>query len=376
MNRLTWPLGIILLVGSLVGAGWALNHTTPHAGDVSKDNHEPLREVFCLGNIDVEDGVADLLAKQAGQVVEIAAPRVTDKDGTERERIFKKGEILLRLKSEMAEFQVGKAKAALAAAQAELAKAHQLAPKHKIEIKMQQDAIRAYGQEKVKLEADLDAKQQMYKENFGLLSQHILKAMKAAVAEAEAKIDVEKGKLDLLMLAEPELEVNRAKADVDAKQTDVKIAEDVVKEFRIEAPFDGILLRVHTRVGELIGPNPRMPALEFCPNVTRIVRAEVIQEWGHRVHVGQEATSQDDTYQGPRMEVGQRQEPVGSLSAKEAENHRAVHDQRRAHPRMHRRVYGRPKPRAHRPTRAREDKDLGIGSEPEALATDLLAGPI
>src|SRR5258708_3405720 len=56
MNRMLWPLGILLLVGSVVGAGWALNHTTPQAGADGKDEvkNAPPAVVVCLGLVDVE----------------------------------------------------------------------------------------------------------------------------------------------------------------------------------------------------------------------------------------------------------------------------------------------------------------------------------
>ena len=86
MNRLMWPLGILLLVGSLVGAGWVLNHTAPDPSTEGKSNdhsHEPLSEVFCLGMVDVEKGVTDLYPKQPGEVAEIADAQTTDKAGLE-----------------------------------------------------------------------------------------------------------------------------------------------------------------------------------------------------------------------------------------------------------------------------------------------------
>ncbi len=302
MNRVLWPLGILLLVGMVVGAGWALNHTAPPAGAVGNDGDKSPAEVFCLGMIDVEDGIAELYPKQPGVVAEIAETRVKEKDGTERERLFKKGEVILRLKSEMAEWTRDKAKAAVRAAEAELDKAKKLPAEHKLKLGQQQAVISASKHEKAKLEADLDNKKRMYKENIGNINKDVLKAMEEAVATADARIRAEQLKLDELSLFEPDLEVRRAAADLDAKKLDVKIAEQAVEDFRVAAPFDGYVLRLHTRVGEVRIPDPRAPAVEFCPDVKRIVRAEVMQEWGHKVHVGQSATIEDDTYQGPHWE--------------------------------------------------------------------------
>jgi HlyD family secretion protein len=296
MNRMLWPVGILLLVGSLVGAGWVLNHTTPNAALGTDDvTSQEAALVVCFGLIDVEKGVAELYPKQFGEVAYIAETQV--KDGADR--VFKKGEVLLRIKSQMAEHLLGKAKAALAAAEADLEKAKQLVPDQQIKLKLQAEVIRGYGHEKAKVEADLEHKKRLLKENIGDPSKEILKAMQESVAALASRVKAEELKLDDMKLFDPALEIRRATADVDAKRLDVKIAEQNVSDFQLEAPFDGTVLRFHTRVGELLGPNPRAPAIEFCPDAPRIVRAEVIQEWGHKVHAGQEATVEDDSYMGP-----------------------------------------------------------------------------
>jgi HlyD family secretion protein len=299
MNRILWPLGILVLVASVVGAGWVLQYGTPHPGNDDNDRNDPLPVVSCLAIADVEDGVADLYPKQPGQVAEIANTRFTDKDGIEHERPFKKGDVLLRLHSEMAELQLGQAKTALEAAQAELAKANTLGADRKVKLDIQTAAIEAAKFEKKRLEEDLEVKKKAVKDKIGEQPETMLRMMQAAVDEAKEKIKIEQGKLEAIKLIDPDLEVKRARADAEAKRLGVKIAEENLKDFRIEAPFDGIVLRVHTRVGEPLGPNPKSAAIEFCPNAQHIARAEVIQEWGHRVRVGQEALIQDDVYQGP-----------------------------------------------------------------------------
>ncbi len=300
MNRIAWGLGILLLVGTLLGAGWVWQHNGP--GEADTGNHEPLREIDCLAMVDVEDGVADLYPRQMGEVVWVAPTRVKDKNGAEVERVFKKGEPLLRLDSKVAEFQLGKAKAALAAAQAELTKARKLDAERKIKIDIQNAVIAAGRHEKKKLEADLEIKKRNLKEAIGSEPKKTLEMMQAAVDEASEKIKVEQGKLEAIKLTDPDLEVKRAQAGVDVKQLDVQTAEQNLKEYQLEAPFDGIVLRWHTRIGEVLGPNPKMAAVEFCPTAPKIARAEVIQEWGHKVHVGQECTIQDDVYQGPEWQ--------------------------------------------------------------------------
>jgi hypothetical protein len=54
-----------------------------------------------------------------------------------------------------------------------------------------------------------------------------------------------------------------------------------------------MILRVQVHQGEVLGPQPREPALLFCPSGPRVVRAEVEQEYAARVLIGQEAIIED-----------------------------------------------------------------------------------
>src|SRR4051794_8340452 len=179
MNRIVWGLGILLLVGSVLGAGWIWQHNG--AGDADKGSHEPLREIDSLGVADVEDGVADLYPRQMGQVVELAATRTKDEKGVEQDRVFKKGEVLLRLDNKMPELQLGKAKAALAAAQADMTNAGKLVAERTIKVKIQSAAIEAARKEKSRLEYDLDVKKKNLKEGIGEVPKTTVQMMQAAV---------------------------------------------------------------------------------------------------------------------------------------------------------------------------------------------------
>jgi HlyD family secretion protein len=295
MSRLMWVVGLLLLAGSVVGAGWALNHANPPPGAAEKPVFEPPPEVVCLGVVDVEKGVTNLYPKQPGEVAWVAETK--NKDGSDR--VFKEGEVLLKLNTKMARLLVDKAKSAVKAAQADLEKAKKLPEELRLKLEAQEAAIRAYGHEKEKVAAELESKKKLLKENVGNVSPQILRMIEETLAATDERITVEKRKRDEIKLADPELEIRRADADLDAKQKDLDLAELNLQDYELRAPFEGTVLRVHTRVGELLGPSPKAPAIEFCPRAERVIRAEVIQEWGHRVRVGQEAVIEDDTYQGP-----------------------------------------------------------------------------
>jgi multidrug resistance efflux pump len=92
--------------------------------------------------------------------------------------------------------------------------------------------------------------------------------------------------------------VDLAGKDLEAKQVVLRKAEQGLKECTVRAPFAGTPLRVLVSVGEVLGPSARQPAVLFCPNEPRIVRAEVEQEFAVRVAVGQKATIVDDATGG------------------------------------------------------------------------------
>jgi hypothetical protein len=63
------------------------------------------------------------------------------------------------------------------------------------------------------------------------------------------------------------------------------------------------VLRVSVTEGDVLGPNPREPAVMFCPEGLRILRAEVEQEFAGRNHLwlNQTAVIRDDSTNSPLM---------------------------------------------------------------------------
>src|SRR5437588_11973434 len=108
-QRLPWIIGLALLAGTALGAGWFLNHT-PAVGDTSISENSasaPSPPVtVCIGMVDADLGVRKLYPVVPGRVLEVV-PEGTD---------VKKGAVLLKLDSRTAESKLQEAKAALSAA--------------------------------------------------------------------------------------------------------------------------------------------------------------------------------------------------------------------------------------------------------------------
>jgi len=289
-SRIWWVLGILLLVGSTLGANWALNGTllasitTP--GQTEKPhNNTALQVITALGMVDIDGGVVSLYPVQQGRIEEVAREGIK----------VKKGDVLLRLDSRLQRYQLDEARAALAAATAQLNKANNAAKQHQNLIEQQKVAEMVAKHKKSITDQQV---MKFNKLNEGtefdgaiLITQDKL-AQEAVAAEALKTRALELLKADL------QNEIQRALADVDAKDAQIKRAQFALDECNLLAPADGLVLRVTVSAGEVIGPNPTQAAMTFCPNAPRIVRAEILQEWANLVHVGQKASIKDDTQEG------------------------------------------------------------------------------
>src|SRR5262245_30302092 len=109
MSRFPWILLILLLVGTVVGAGWYFNNTPKGHGIQGKEDAQPPK-VIALGFVDGDQGVAKLSPAQAGRVVDII----------DEGKTVKKDDVLLRLDDRFARFKKDQAEADVNAAQEQL----------------------------------------------------------------------------------------------------------------------------------------------------------------------------------------------------------------------------------------------------------------
>jgi HlyD family secretion protein len=295
MNRLLWILMLILLVVTAVGAGWALNQSGNGAGKGpgKSSGAEPMPPVVvALGQVDGDQKVAKLFPLVQGEVKEVIA------EGTQ----VKKGDVLLRLDSGLAKATLDEAIADLKAAKEKHIQSLDLPEQHKLKVRQQQQAITAHQAERKSLELEQDRMLKRAKQEGGIaVDPNILRGLEEKLKKVDALIEAEKAKLDEIKLFKAQSEINRALADVEAKEAQKKKAEWALEQCTRTAPSDGLILRVSASVGEVLVPGlPGQSApIEFLPRGPKIVRAELLQEWAHLVRVGQEVDIEDDSYQGP-----------------------------------------------------------------------------
>jgi multidrug resistance efflux pump len=286
-TRLWFVLGFSGLAASVAGAGWLLQSAAgdgPHpAGESGAGTHRGSR-VVCVGHVDAERGVSALSPLQSGRVARILVG--------EGEAV-KAGTVLLRLDDGAAHGRVQEAEQDLQASLAQRAQARQGPDQHQAKVAQQQALIEVMQRRLSAADNALTVKQKLRKDSF--LAAEELNSAADLVAELRAAVRAEQEKLRELRLNDAQVMVARSEAEVAAKQARLEQAQRVLEECTLRAPTDGKVLRIHVSPGDVLGPQAKQPAVLFCPDGPRVVRAEVEQEFAGRVKVGQAAMIQDDT---------------------------------------------------------------------------------
>ncbi len=287
MNRLFWILGLVLLVGTLVGAGLAFN-SQPTASLNSSSTAEP-KSLIALGFVDGEHGVTKLYPLMGGRVVKALA----------EDTKVAKGDPVLWLDDELARHKLEEAQADLKSSLALLERAKLLEPQHKLKITQQQAAIASIALKRKSAKNELDSKLEAAKQGIDI-NKNLLQSMEQTVQQFDELGKAEQAKLDELKLIDTNIDIRRAEADVAAKKAQAAAAQWALDQTKLYAPSDGLVLRNHVSQGEVLGGSATRPAIEFLPKGDLIVRAELLQEWANRVKLDQAVDIADDTYDGQK----------------------------------------------------------------------------
>jgi multidrug resistance efflux pump len=279
---------VALLALSAAGAGWVLR---TQAGDTSSrggaDNNPAPSEptVTVLGQVDVENGVTALAPSLPYRVTEVLI---------QENATVKAGDVLLRLEDRLPHLDLEKAENGVKAAQKQLELAQAAALKRKREIALQKYAIQDAENDLARARELVKELRPLYKDKF--IGVKEMKLAEAAVDKYELKIKVEKEKLEgMEEIDAPAIQIKQAEDDLAVRKAEAERARYAVTQCELKAPEDGTILRVTVNRGDQFGPQSRQPAFVFCPNRKRLIRAEVEQEFAHRVKKGQLATVQDDS---------------------------------------------------------------------------------
>lgn len=278
--------GVALLVGSVAGSRRhdqpPVPAPPPSAGSPSE------RSAVSIGYVDVEGGVTPLYPLQPGRV---------DKVHVKENEPVKANAVLLTMDRRLSETLLRQAESALEAAKAQFEQARARLEQQRLREEQQQSAIAAVRSKLRGAEALLARREELRNLQSGARE---IEAASAQVEELKAVLHAEEKKLEELRLIDPKLDVRRARAELRMRRAQRDQAKVALDECELRAPVDGIVLRVLVSRGETLGAQARQPAILFCPNRPRIIRAEVEQEFAHRIQVGQKAVIVDDTVSGER----------------------------------------------------------------------------
>ena len=277
--RIFWVLGLVLLLGTALGAGWFFNQSATGTGPSS--NEPP--GLVALGYGDVRDGITAMHPLQPGRVTSVQV-----REGDE----VKEGDLLISVNNELQRLRLREALADLEAAKLELT-----SMQRQLTVDRDQDILaQKKNIERLQYERDT-AQREFDKANTAQTkpSDLVLAGYEDKLKAARAAIEAQQALLKKLEDADVTTPVERLKAKVKAKQALADQARQAVFECDVYAPADGTILRLFATPGETLSSQPRQPSIQFCPNTPRIFRAEILQEWAHLVQPGQFAIIEDDT---------------------------------------------------------------------------------
>jgi multidrug resistance efflux pump len=288
--RFVWLLGFLLLLGTMVGAGWVLNQSASGTGPGAKTEPSMLG-VMGLGYVDVEDGITLLHPPKPGRVEQVFV-----KEGDE----VREGDLLLSLDNRAAKLVLVQAEADLAAAKQKLADAERQLEKDKQhEIDIQTAKLEAARSKLEEARSELQIQRNLYKDKqFKQLSDDQLSMAENKFKAVEHTVKAQEALLAKLKDIDTAGPIAQLRDAVKAKEAQRDLAHLAFVERDLYAPADGMVLRLLATPGDLLTSQPRQPVIQFCPNKQRIVRVEILQEWAGKIQKGQIALVEDDTRNG------------------------------------------------------------------------------
>jgi multidrug resistance efflux pump len=272
---------------AILAAGWWLCREATGSAAAPEQPVPRRGGVVCIGYVDVESGLVSLYPLQPGRVV--AAP-VAETNHVSA------GTILLRMDDTQAKLRLREAEAALEGACIQLAEARKLPEQHRSRLAQQQCAAEA-AQRRAAM-ARLQFERQKDLDRNGLLGSKELAIAAEQLKEAKAGERAEAARLAELKLRNPQADVRRAEQEVAMLEARLGQARQALEECTLRAPQSGTMSRLLVTPGDVVSVQSPRPALLFCPDGPRLVRAEVEQEYAGRVMLGQPVRIEDDTIGG------------------------------------------------------------------------------
>lgn len=253
----------------------------------ARDKQQETR-VVAFGHVDVEGGTIPLAFLTFGKVREIAVQ--------EGQKV-RAGQVLARLHADIAQAQLEQAQAAVHQAKVQLAQAQRGVAIHESRGQLLDQAVAA-AQLQVDTQTRLVERARKLAEADTVTPENHL-AAQDLLRGYEIQLKSEQLKRVQLSLDNPRQAIELAEAALNMARAKEKQTLEQLSLHTLTAPSAGIVLRVMVAPGHALAPNSGRAAIWFCPDLPRIVRAEVNQEFAHRVAVGMSVLLYNDRIGGP-----------------------------------------------------------------------------
>jgi HlyD family secretion protein len=288
-NRRSWWLPAVVLAIGLAGGAHLLSVALRGDADSATSpmsSRRGVRTVVAFGMVDVEDGICKMYASIPGAVVS----QVLVKAGES----VPAGVVLLRLDDTMARKKVDEANAALELAKSARDRGRTLPEQHRLGLDQCEAAVKAAEAQRNMARQEMEKTQRLV--NINQASQEALAITGEQLRAAEEGLLSKKAELARLKLQDPKAEIEGLEAQVKQALAAREGAEAVLKQYKLVAPKAGTVLQITVGVGDTFGGPSPAPAIQFCPNGPRVVRADIEQAFAALVAVGQRVSLEDDTH--------------------------------------------------------------------------------
>jgi multidrug efflux pump subunit AcrA (membrane-fusion protein) len=276
-------IGIVTVLGAAKLTGNGSDSKDPNGKKEIKDTS---RGVVCIGTVDTENQQVSPYPDAFGtKEFPLRITKVLKKEGDK----VKKGDVIAELDETIPRKMVDKAQAGVDKAAAQITQAKKAIEAHQYMTEVQQAVVEGKRHEIRSTEIKLKELRDLKNKNMTKTAEIDYDAAVEGMKGLEKGLEAEEKKLKGYLKVDPTSKLDEARAGLAAAQADLELAEELLKQMIYKAPIDGSILRSSVYEGFVFGPQMRRDPIVIQPTGKLFIRAEVTQEFAHRVAMNQKA---------------------------------------------------------------------------------------
>lgn len=255
----------------------------------TKDEKPPLWAASATGRVEPASGVVRILPETSGRIVEVPV-------GTGDTVI--KGQVLVKLDDEEAQQRI--LAAAAEAKVRELERSEEEVTGLALDRRKAEDEVASARRDLFAAWRAFDDTLQLKRS--GEARESDVTAARATIDEIEKRLSKATMELDKLNQDANMPLPGRLDTSLTIARSDLALAEEAYGKTRVRAPFDGTVLNIFARAGEMVSPSMEGPLIMFGDLSTIQVRAEVEERDVAKVRIGQKAVVKADAFPDQEFE--------------------------------------------------------------------------